>query len=48
MRFYKSKCNCEMRNRVWKAIGWTAVGAVALGVWVNFKSIRRYIKISMM
>jgi hypothetical protein len=42
-------CQCKHRNTVvWKAVGAAAAAAVVAGVIVNFKSIRRYIKISMM
>jgi hypothetical protein len=44
----RSKCNCELRNRVWKIVGSAAAAAVVAGVVFNFKSIRRYVRISMM
>jgi len=39
---------CRTRNKVWKAIGTVAAAAAVAGVIVNLKSIKRYIKISMM
>ncbi len=39
---------CKTRNRVWKAVGAAAAAAVVAGVIVNFKSIKRYIKMELM
>jgi hypothetical protein len=42
--------SCKRSNShvAWKVAGTVAIAAVAAGLIVNFKSIRRYIKISLM